>query len=350
MTGGKRRQDFNLMCESFGLPHKKFNLDVPHRWNSLYLMLKSCLPYKDPLICYYNRNISDNIRLLDETDFTMVKYFIEFLKPFYNATHALSGVYYSTSCMALQQLYEISSTFEKFGNYPVFNEIVIKMKEIFLKYWNNIPLLYTLTACLDPRIKLVGVQTLIESIGGALKIPLDMNIRKVEENLNDMFDNYAIKYGEEDQNQTLTESQGKYSSSSSFFSGSYNLLRVGTQPSSSSNIYSRQELNTFNSTRYDYMFQTYKEWEQFDVIDFWKSNSLAYPILALMARDLLTIPVSSVACEQVFSISGNILDERRNRLNGDILEALMCVKDWELARHRTQNVSEEHEDCIEHLG
>jgi hypothetical protein len=127
MTGGKRRQDFNLMCESFGLPHKKFNLDVPHRWNSLYLMLESCLPYKDPLICYYNRNISDNIRPLDEIDFTMVKYFVEFLKPFYNATRALSGVYYSTSCMTLQQLYEISSTFEKFGNYPVFNEIVIKM-------------------------------------------------------------------------------------------------------------------------------------------------------------------------------------------------------------------------------
>jgi hypothetical protein len=72
----------------------------------------------------------------------------------------------------------------------------------------------------------------------------------------------------------------------------------------------------------------------------------------MMARDLLTIPVSSVACEQIFSISGNVLDERRSRLNGDILEVLMCVKNWKLVHHRTQNFTteQEYEDYIDDLG
>jgi hypothetical protein len=126
-----------------------------------------------------------------------------------------------------------------------------------------------------------------------------MNIRKVEETLNDMFDIYAIRYGQGQQDQSVVtiDSQGQ-SSSSSYFSRTYSLLRLGTQSSSSnSNIYSKQELNTFNSTRYDYMFTAYKDEEKFDVIDFWKSNSLAYPILAMMVRDLLTIPVSLGTCE-----------------------------------------------------
>ena len=53
-----------------------------------------------------------------------------------------------------------------------------------------------------------------------------------------------------------------------------------------------------------------------------------------MARDLLTVPISSVASEQVFSLSGRVIEERRTRLSDDIIEALMCLKDWEDAQRR----------------
>ena len=74
----------------------------------------------------------------------------------------------------------------------------------------------------------------------------------------------------------------------------------------------------------------------FDFLLFWKAQSTAFPVLSKMARDILTTPVSTVASEQVFSSSGKVLDERRARLGEDILEALMCVKDWEDARRREQ--------------
>ena len=68
-----------------------------------------------------------------------------------------------------------------------------------------------------------------------------------------------------------------------------------------------------------------------------------------MARDMLTIPVSSVSSEQAFSSSGRILEERRCRLSSELLEALMCVKDWEHARQRTQQI-EEDTDLISEFG
>ena len=68
-----------------------------------------------------------------------------------------------------------------------------------------------------------------------------------------------------------------------------------------------------------------------------------------MTRDILTIPVSTVASEQVFSCSGRVLDKRRARLNDDILEAVMCVKDWEDARRRSQQVQDDWVDDFENL-
>ncbi|KAI3814973.1 hypothetical protein L1987_14622 [Smallanthus sonchifolius] len=67
---------------------------------------------------------------------------------------------------------------------------------------------------------------------------------------------------------------------------------------------------------------------ELDVLAFWKVNEFRYPILARMARDFLTIPVSTVASESTFSASGRVLNEHRSSLSKDTVEALICTKDW----------------------
>ena len=59
-----------------------------------------------------------------------------------------------------------------------------------------------------------------------------------------------------------------------------------------------------------------------------------------MTRDLLTPPTSTVASESAFSIGGRVLKERRSRLFLDILDCLMCLKDWDRTQYRTQNRSD----------
>uniref|UniRef100_A0A803LSZ0 HAT C-terminal dimerisation domain-containing protein n=1 Tax=Chenopodium quinoa TaxID=63459 RepID=A0A803LSZ0_CHEQI len=58
-------------------------------------------------------------------------------------------------------------------------------------------------------------------------------------------------------------------------------------------------------------------------------NELAkYPTIALMARDVLAIPVSTVASESAFSTGGRVLDSFRNSLSTKMVEALICAQDW----------------------
>nr|GEV83126.1 hypothetical protein [Tanacetum cinerariifolium] len=59
-----------------------------------------------------------------------------------------------------------------------------------------------------------------------------------------------------------------------------------------------------------------------------KVNSPRFPILCLMARDLLAIPVSTVAFESVFSTSGRVLDTFRSSLSDKSIESLICTQDW----------------------
>lgn len=68
--------------------------------------------------------------------------------------------------------------------------------------------------------------------------------------------------------------------------------------------------------------------EHFDIISWWKLKAPKYPVLAKMVRDILAVPISTVASESVFSTSGRILSPTRNALNNESIETLVCSQDW----------------------
>jgi hypothetical protein len=47
-----------------------------------------------------------------------------------------------------------------------------------------------------------------------------------------------------------------------------------------------------------------------------------------MARDILSIPISTIASAFTFSIGGCVIDQYRSLLKPDIVEALVCTSDW----------------------
>ena len=63
-------------------------------------------------------------------------------------------------------------------------------------------------------------------------------------------------------------------------------------------------------------------------LHFWKGNEFWYPELATMAHDVLSITVSTVALESIFSVRGQVINQFRNALKPDVVEALVCSKDW----------------------
>ncbi|MDV3191305.1 MAG: hAT family dimerization domain-containing protein, partial [Candidatus Phytoplasma australasiaticum] len=72
---------------------------------------------------------------------------------------------------------------------------------------------------------------------------------------------------------------------------------------------------------------------KFDILLWWKDNASKYKTLSLIAKDILAIPVSSVASESAFSTSGRILDPFRSSLSPKMVEALVCTQSWLKGSH-----------------
>lgn len=66
----------------------------------------------------------------------------------------------------------------------------------------------------------------------------------------------------------------------------------------------------------------------FDILVWWKRNSIEYPILSTMAKDILDTPVSTVASESAFSTGGRVIETYRSSLTAEMAEALICTQNW----------------------
>ncbi|XP_040955903.1 zinc finger BED domain-containing protein RICESLEEPER 2-like [Gossypium hirsutum] len=98
-------------------------------------------------------------------------------------------------------------------------------------------------------------------------------------------------------------------------------------------LYKKRELEICGENKISeldkYLTEANEEFvEDFDILLWWKVNSPRFPTLSKIARDVLAIPVSTVAPESTFSIEGCVLDQYRSSLTPKIVQALMCTQDW----------------------
>ena len=74
--------------------------------------------------------------------------------------------------------------------------------------------------------------------------------------------------------------------------------------------------------------------EDFEILEWWKKQQIKYIVLSIIAHDVLTEPVSTVASEAAFSASGRVVCKKRCNLSSEAIEAVVCLKDWNLADKR----------------
>lgn len=57
----------------------------------------------------------------------------------------------------------------------------------------------------------------------------------------------------------------------------------------------------------------------------WEVNSKSFPNLAELAKKYLSAPATTIFSERLFSEAGNVLDDKRNRLNAENCEKLIFM-------------------------
>ena len=66
--------------------------------------------------------------------------------------------------------------------------------------------------------------------------------------------------------------------------------------------------------------------QNFKILEWWKANATMFPLLSQFARNILCIPASSSSSERVFSQSGNIVSNKRTKLDPKMLRSLSTSK------------------------
>ena len=135
------KERFRDYCRAKDKPVRMFGIDVKHRWNTTYLMLRQLKGYEEIISVFINSlhfrsNDTDEdgdceILLLIEEEWDIATCLCIFLKPFYKATVLLSGIYYPTSCLVLECLWKSSLIFQENRHDRVLASAVQPMKENF---------------------------------------------------------------------------------------------------------------------------------------------------------------------------------------------------------------------------
>lgn len=315
---------------------KSLYLDTPTKWNSVYMMLKKTLIFKkvyqrfaeeeaDFFAEFMSGGSYENIGLTTERDWVLVERIVKVLDYFHELTLRVSG----SSLMATSAFFDEITDVVCLMNEWVKSDdndlvdIARKMKFKFDKVWGkleNMNMMLYVAAILDPRFKFMYVQFVLKNSYGPEQGEQIANLARSA--LNDVFEEYknlysstpptceSVKDNDDDPENKATHMRAQ---------------KMKFQQMIYEASLCEPELDKYLNESLE------KSSPDFDVISWWKTNGPRFPVLSRLARDVLAMPISSVALDSAFSIGGgvgSILDESRALLPPNIAQGLICCQNW----------------------
>ncbi|GFZ09082.1 ATP citrate lyase subunit B 2 [Actinidia rufa] len=294
----QRLESFKKCVEKEKLDLKKnVCLDVSTRWNSTYLMLETAEKFEKAFqrmaeedngfqtyfgvmegeecedgddgtpIQRQRGSGSHRVPILPtKLDWKNCRMFVKFLKLFYDATKKFSASLFVTSNTFFDEIISIEMAIAKLiKNYdPLLSQMALNMQKKFDKYWGW-------------NDKSKGVE-----VGEAME-------KLVKSKLNELYDAYAKE------NEVRVEAPIATPTPTVVMDDD---LDVRSSLYNEFDTFCDQEFSSACSSEVDkYLVELCerKENPSFDILLWWKTNSNKYPILTQIARDVLALPVSTVA-------------------------------------------------------
>jgi hypothetical protein len=299
---------------------KGIQLDVSTRWNSTYMMLRDALYYKPAFIRLKiaNRRKYEKISPSD-SDWGMAATVFQCLEIFYDLTELLSGTSYPTANLFYRGFCELRELLSEWQNHKnlTIKQMAIVMSEKFEKYWGCSSTSLAVACFFDPRYKKKIIEFYTKKFAG------DYNQVVVEEfvtTVKKLYQFYSASKPASSRTSVVVDAPTK-----TFSARRNSELEIYLYDDCGSD---GNELNELDL----YMAEPLLKQDSFDILAYWKNKTDKYPILSQIARDLMSIQVSTVASESAFSGAGRVVDPFRNRLDPEMVEALVCSKDWIHAR------------------
>ena len=266
-----------------------------------------------------NNNINVDVDILNDYDWHIANLLRDLFEIFDTSTNIFCSVYYPTSHRVIMQITSIYMVLQNYLNYKIFNDTIFAMIEKIKKYWGEIPLIYYIGLIMDPRLKFDALDEWLQVIYNEHQIKIEEIKNEVNSLLYILYNIYKEKYGN---NISLIKSSST-TSSSSFYKNPLEMFKSRKKATTSS------PNNTTDIDRYlNVNTIPFEDSEDFDILEWWKKQQIKYPVLSIIARNVLTVPVSTVASETAFSAGGRVVNKKRCNLSPQAIEAVVCLKDW----------------------
>ncbi|XP_016498971.1 zinc finger BED domain-containing protein RICESLEEPER 3-like isoform X1 [Nicotiana tabacum] len=301
------------------------------RWISTFQMLESALLYQQAYIKYKLVD-TDFKYALSEEEWKRVETVAKCLKSFYDITILFSGNKYPTANLYLPNVWKIQMLLEEERNSSdlVMNEMTTLILRKFKKYWRSYSKILSLAIVLDPQYKMKFVKFCFSKIDPATA---DAKVKIVEDHLQLLFKEYLVS----STSISLMEEHA--------YGRCTNEARDEFEEF---DVFENQESGRGKTQLDLYMEEPNldrKANPDLDVLTFWMENRLRFSELSLMARDVLSIPITTVASESTFSIGGRIIGKFQSSILPANAEAKLCTRDW-LCEQEDCSKSDTDEDEI----
>ncbi|KAJ7978967.1 zinc finger BED domain-containing protein DAYSLEEPER-like [Quillaja saponaria] len=322
-TSESHEEQFLVLKQQLQVPSERsLFLDDQSQWNTTYQMLVAASELKEVFSCL-DTSDPDYNGAPSMVDWKLVETLCTYLKPLFDAANILTTTTQPTAIAYFHEVWKFQLDLSRsvMSDDPVISNITKAMQEKIGNYWKDCCLVLAIAVVMDPRFKMKLVEFSFTKIFGD-KAPNYVQI--VNGGIHELFNEYVAlplpltpTYAEEGNagsNIKMEDGGALLSDGGLKDFDAYIMETTGQHMKSELDQYLDESL--------------LPRVPDFDVLGWWKLNKLKYPTLSKMARDILTVPVSTVPSDSIFDTKGKEMDQYRSSLRPETVEALVCAKDW----------------------